>query len=338
MFITTNNKSKTFETELKNSFHSFDNCIVSVGFLSKEKLNDFHPEIFKIAKKGSFTLIYGWTKDATEDLIKYLKNLNDKIKKINSHSGVFLSTKTFHGKVYSFYNKSNASVFLGSSNFSGGGFSGNIECNYKLDNFKECQEIINFQKKIDTRIITDIKFSPKKISTPRLSSSGKIIFESVKTKNVLIDNILEISKTVEFFEYPILEKANSTKSNLNACVASPKSKLKPKPRDAFEMEFIIPTKEIIKSCAPEKNVPFEVIMDDQTVLNFICYGKKNGENMSTVGDQTILGRWLKSKLLAKKIIINEFDLIKPIHIKKLNMTTLRFYKIDENIYKLKIIS
>ena len=51
MFITTNNKSKTFETELKNSFHSFDNCIVSVGFLSKEKLNDFHPEIFKIAKK-----------------------------------------------------------------------------------------------------------------------------------------------------------------------------------------------------------------------------------------------------------------------------------------------
>ncbi len=104
------------------------------------------------------------------------------------------------------------------------------------------------------------------------------------------------------------------------------------------MEFILPTEEKSKVCAPDKNVPFEVIMDDDTVYKFICYGRVLGENMSTEGDQTILGKWLKGKLLSKKIITSEHDLIEPSHIKRLNMKNLRFYKINENIYKLEVIS
>ena len=75
-------------------------------------------------------------------------------------------------------------------------------------------------------------------------------------------------------------------------------------------------------------------MDKDTVYRFICYGKQLGENMSTEGDQTILGKWLKGKLLSKKIISSENDLIEPIHIKRLNLKALRFYKINENFYKL----
>ena len=73
MFITTDNKKSFFERELKKSFKSFDNCIISVGFLSEEKLTFFRKEFLNTAKKGQIILIYGWSKDATEDLVKFFK-------------------------------------------------------------------------------------------------------------------------------------------------------------------------------------------------------------------------------------------------------------------------
>ena len=170
MFITTDNKKSFFERELKKSFKSFDNCIISVGFLSEEKLTFFRKEFLNTAKKGQIILIYGWSKDATEDLVKFLKKLNADITAINPTSGIYLTTQTFHGKVYSFYDTKSAKVYLGSSNFSKNGFSQNIECNYRIENFKECVGIINFQKKLDRIIISDpkIKFSTKKIATHKL--------------------------------------------------------------------------------------------------------------------------------------------------------------------------
>ena len=108
MFITTNSKINFFERELKKSFNSFDNCIISVGFLSEEKLTFFRKEFLNIAKRGQIILIYGWSKDATEDLVKFLKKLNADITAINTSSGIYLTTHTFHGKVYSFYNAKSA--------------------------------------------------------------------------------------------------------------------------------------------------------------------------------------------------------------------------------------
>ena len=146
MFITTNSKTNFFEKELVKDFKLFNNCIISVGFLSEEKLTNFRDSFLNIARKGQIILIYGWSKDATEDLVAFLKKLNKDITTINSKSGIYLSSQTFHGKVYSFYDNKSAKVYLGSSNFSKNGFSQNIECNYRIDNFKECIDIINFQK------------------------------------------------------------------------------------------------------------------------------------------------------------------------------------------------
>mgnify|MGYP001187081833 CR=1 FL=1 len=338
MFITTNDKTTLFEDELLKNFNSYKNCIISVGFLSEEKLTSFRDSFLDIAKKGQFILIFGWSRDATENLVKFLKNLNQDISAINSKSGIYLSTETFHGKVYSFYDDKSAKVYLGSSNFSKNGFSQNIECNYRIDNFKECQKIIKFQKGLDKIIISDpkIKFAAKKIATKKLDKNGTLIIENVKTNNVIFDK-LDVKKNHEFFEYPIYQKSLHKASNLNVSKASPKSVKNPQKRDPYEMEFILPSKEKSKGCSPEKNTPFEVIMDEDTVYRFICYGKNLGENLSTEGDHTILGRWLKGKLLKKKIISSEYDLIQQNHLKKLDMKILRFYKINENVYKLVVI-
>ena len=101
-FIPTSSTSPKLETELLNCFSKFNNCLISVGFLSEKKLKTFESEFKKMASKGQFELIYGWTRDTTKDLIKYLKMLNVSIKKINPKSGIYISEKTFHGKVYSF--------------------------------------------------------------------------------------------------------------------------------------------------------------------------------------------------------------------------------------------
>lgn len=53
------------------------------------------------------------------------KDLN----KINSDSGVYVTyTRKYHDKVYYFDNGTQDNIFVGSSNFSTSGTSGNIEC------------------------------------------------------------------------------------------------------------------------------------------------------------------------------------------------------------------
>ena len=52
---------------------------------------------------------------------KTLEELNKELKKINNQSGIFITLRKYHGKIYKFKKDQQDLIFVGSSNFSGTG-------------------------------------------------------------------------------------------------------------------------------------------------------------------------------------------------------------------------
>jgi hypothetical protein len=90
-----------------------------------------------------------------------------------------------------------------------------------------------------------------------------------------------------------------TKSNINVCYAAPRSKRKS--RDWYEIQLTV-SKEITRSIGyPEKNTAFFVVTDDG--YWFKAHTTSDGnKQFSAVGDELILGRWIKGRLVAAGLV------------------------------------
>ena len=90
-----------------------------------------------------------------------------------------------------------------------------------------------------------------------------------------------------------------TKSNLNVCYAAPRSARKS--RDWYETQFTV-SKQITRlEGYPEKNVTFAVVTDDG--YTFKAHTTSDGnKQFSAVGDELILGRWIKGRLAAAGLV------------------------------------
>lgn len=90
-----------------------------------------------------------------------------------------------------------------------------------------------------------------------------------------------------------------TKSNLNVSYAAPRSARKS--RDWYETQFTVSKKITLLPGYPEKNVAFYVITDDG--YTFKAHTTSDGnKQFSAVGDELILGRWIKGRLAAAGLV------------------------------------
>ena len=121
--------------------------------------------------------------------------------------------------------------------------------------------------------------------------------------------IYEHHKTEVSFELPIKVPAfnerhlddgrHYTKSNLNVSYAAPRSARKS--RDWYETQFTVNKSITLLPGYPEKNVPFYVVTDDG--YKFKAHTTSDGnKQFSAVGDELILGRWLKGRLAAAGLV------------------------------------
>lgn len=90
-----------------------------------------------------------------------------------------------------------------------------------------------------------------------------------------------------------------TKSNLNVSYAAPRSARKS--RDWYETQFTV-SKQITRlEGYPEKNATFAVVTDDG--YTFKAHTTSDGnKQFSAVGDELILGRWIKGRLAAAGLV------------------------------------
>lgn len=90
-----------------------------------------------------------------------------------------------------------------------------------------------------------------------------------------------------------------TKSNINVCYAAPRSKRKS--RDWYEVQMTV-AKEITRLDGyPDKNSHFFVVTDDG--YWFKAHTTSDGnKQFSAVGDELIMGRWIKGRLAAAGLV------------------------------------
>ena len=106
-------------------------------------------------------------------------------------------------------------------------------------------------------------------------------------------------KVPQFDERHMDDGRHYTKSNINVCYAAPRSRRKP--RDWFETQLTVSADIYRQPGYPQRNEPFFIVTDDGYCFKAHTTSDNN-KQFSAVGDELIMGRWLKGRLVAAGLI------------------------------------
>ena len=220
----------------------------------------------------------------------------------------------YHGKLYCFYKDEQPfSAIIGSANLGVIKLDANNRRQYEIssitDDATECKEIADFIERLKVQNCSD----------NIASITGMPMIREVNTSLSGIDTVTQIPqtgvqlyvqhKTYVSFVLPLKvptyderhmdDGKHFTKSNINVSYAAPRSKRKS--RDWYETQLTV-SKEITRSEGyPEKNKTFFVVTDDG--YWFKAHTTSDGnKQFSAVGDELILGRWIKGRLAAAGLV------------------------------------
>ncbi len=220
----------------------------------------------------------------------------------------------YHGKLYAFYRNGQVkSAIIGSANLGVIKLEADNRRQYEVsavtEDAAECSEIAALIRKmaeptvsvriddvVGMPIIREVNTSLTGVDTVEQIPQTQVeLFERHKTN---ISFVLPI-KVPAYAERHMDDGKHYTKSNLNVCYAAPRSARKP--RDWYETQFTV-SKQITRlESYPEKNVAFAVVTDDG--YTFKAHTTSDGnKQFSAVGDELILGRWIKGRLAAAGLV------------------------------------
>ena len=220
----------------------------------------------------------------------------------------------YHGKAYSFIkNGKPTSAVIGSANLSvlkpDAGTLRQYEFAGATEDPEECSEIhehiLSLEKQQISLNIADVH----DINIIRAKNTSLNDIELVapvpeNTVELYKKHLTKISFTLPlkvpaFTERFMDDGKHYTKSNINVCYAAPRSAKKN--RDWFETQLTVEKRITALPGYPEKNKPFFVVTDDG--FWFKAHTTSDGnKQFSAVGDELIMGRWLKGRLAASGLV------------------------------------
>lgn len=292
-----------------------DRLEIAVGYVSCASLKELDElvskhNINKVCLNIGMYYIDGMPESSYHTAVKINRKWSD------SETGEIRMVRSFkfHGKLYCFYKDGVPfAAITGSANLGVIKLEASNRRQYEFASLTtetaECNEIAEF---ID------------KLKNPRCSSNISdisdlpLIFEK-NTALSGIEYVTEVPPTnVEFYKQcashaafilPLKVPAEAerhmddgqhfTKSNINVCYAAPRSKRKS--RDWYETQLTVAKNITHIDGYPEKNVPFFVVTDDG--YWFKAHTTSDGnKQFSAVGDELIMGRWLKGRLAAAGLV------------------------------------
>lgn len=301
----------SFEEQLANA----DRIEIAVGYVSRASLDELDElikkyNIRKVCLNIGMYYIEGMPEGSYHTALKLNKKWQD------SGIGEIRIVRSFkyHGKVYCFYNNNIPfAAIIGSANLGVLKLEAANRRQYELSSITtdtiECQEISAFIAKLKqpncSANIANVADMPL-IFEKNTALSGIELVTEVPPSNVefyrrcmAYASFLLPLKVPAADERHMDDGKHFTKSNVNVCYAAPRSKRKS--RDWYETQLTV-AKEITRTEGyPEKNVPFFVVTDDG--YWFKAHTTSDGnKQFSAVGDELIMGRWLKGRLAAAGLI------------------------------------
>ncbi len=292
-----------------------DGIEIATGYISNASLDELEAIVERygishIELTIGMYYIEGMPEKAYHAAIK----LNQKWKEKNIGEIRLVRAFKYHGKLYSFLKRGESfSTIIGSANM---GFikpDANNRRQYEIASLTEepaeCAEFLAFIEKLKDR-----RCSSNIADIPNLTL--------IREQNISLDGVDRVSQVAPggvklYFEHqtgvsfvlPIKVPAfderfmddgkHFTRSNINVCYANPRNKRKS--RDWYEVQMTV-AKEITRSEGyPEKNAPFFVVTDDG--YWFKAHTTSDGnKQFSAVGDELLMGRWIKGRLAAAGLV------------------------------------
>ena len=311
----TDEGQNTIIDTIKEQITLSDRIDIAVGYVSRASLD----ELEHLAEQNNIKnicLIIGmyFVEGMPEGSYHTALKLNKKWQESGIGEIRIVKAFKYHGKLYAFY-KDNLpfSAILGSANLGVIKPEANNRRQYELSSIttdkSELSELTQFIDKLKapniSNNIADAVGMPL-IHETNTALSGIELVTTVPQSNVdfykrcaAYASFLLPLKVPSYDERHMDDGKHFTKSNVNVCYAAPRSKRKS--RDWYETQLTV-AKEITRiEGYPEKNKPFFIITDDG--YWFKAHTTSDGnKQFSAVGDELIMGRWLKGRLAAAGLV------------------------------------
>ena len=311
----TEDNRETISDRFLEEISSSDVVEIAVGYVSKAALQELE-QMVDAQKIRRIVLTIGmyFVEGMPESIYHTAIALNRKW--VDAGIGEIRIVRAFkyHGKLYAFYKDDQVkSAIIGSANLGVIKLEANNRRQYEVsavtEDASECNEIAALIRKmaapatsariddvVGMPIVRELNTSLTGVDTVEQIPQTQVeLFERHKTN---ISFVLPI-KVPAYDERHMDDGKHYTKSNLNVSYAAPRSARKS--RDWYETQFTV-SKQITRlEGYPEKNATFAVVTDDG--YTFKAHTTSDGnKQFSAVGDELILGRWIKGRLAAAGLV------------------------------------
>ena len=323
-----------FRLALDTEFSTAKNVTIASGYASLDVIHAFKEQFVKIASDGGvskFLLGMAFYEGLGQKKLEAVSSLHEKLAGFNNGSGVFVTNgRRYHGKVYHFYDASNSTVYVGSSNFSSSGTKGNIECTIPVTTNDQKEAVISFLDELYSPSYA-IPIDKAEITVP---GKKKVVLKTVenywnalKRYNPAEISVSDLPK-VEFLLNRVAEKE---KSNLNVYFGKGRENKdtgKILPRPWYEIELIANNE--LNSQAHYPKGDFLAYTDDGFVIPMRTQGDYY-KNIRSKKSLQIFGIWLKGKL-ERSGALKKYEPVTKDVLEEYGNDKLSFYKIKEGNY------
>lgn len=291
-----------------------DQMEIAVGYVSRTSLD----EIDRIVEENDIshivlTIGMYYIEGMPESSYHAAMRLNQKWQEEGKGEIRLVRSFKYHGKLYIFLRDGVPfSVINGSANMGVILQEATNRRQYELatfiDNPEECAQYLAFVNRLKEQSSQNIA----EVTGITLVQEQNTSLNGVDTVNRVAPATVEIymrSQEAISFVLPIKvptredrfidDNRHFTKSNINVCYAAPRTPRKP--RDWYEVQMTVDIAITRQPGYPEKHSPFFVVTDDG--YWFKAHTTSDGnKQFSAVGNEHIMGRWLKGRLVAAGLV------------------------------------
>lgn len=299
----------------KEQMRKADSVEIAVGYTSNASLTELAELVESCGiKKICLTIGMYFIEGMPEGAYHTALKIDQKWREAGIGEIRIVKAFKYHGKLFCFYKEGEpVSAIIGSANLGAIKLEATNRRQYEMSAITtEKSEIEDIHKHIEqlnmpnvSENINNVKGMPlvREVNT---ALNGIELVTSVPQSNVAFYE--RCKAYVSFFLKLKVPKAEErhlddgkhyTKSNINVCYAAPRSKRKA--RDWYETQLTVGADVYHMEGYPEKNCPFFVVTDDGYWFKAHTTSDNN-KQFSAVGDELIMGRWLKGRLAAAGIV------------------------------------
>lgn len=336
---------------LKEFDHQLDiseNLLIASGYFGSSTIEELEVKILRLSKRGSCKILIGmiFFDGVTEKQKFTLTSLDNKLRAINPENGIYISMRSYHGKIYQFQRDHEINLYLGSSNFSKEGFASRLECTTLIKDEETQIGVSDYLEKLFL-FDTTIPLSATDLKVKRVRQAETRTSKLLKDYECSAKKYPDISKALGRFDIK-LRVDEQPRSSLNLYFEKGRLNQQKKyvPRPWYEVEITATTEEIKSPYYP----PSEVVTEGKKARKgkFTAYIKDddkyyevkmkvhadNGKNISSSkesGGRETLGKLIKGRLERAGVLL-EGELITSETLDAYGRDYLTLIKMSDQVY------